>query len=67
MTSERVQQRTIQLDCPYGSWRLEDGSGCVLTIPNGIIGVERPDGMVAFFDGRVSLRVPMQWRRQADA
>lgn len=52
----------IKLNSPYGCWRLEDSTGSVLTIPNGIVGREREDGLVAFFDGRVLLRVPTHWR-----
>lgn len=54
--------RKVRLNSPYGCWRLEDGDGSVLIIPNGIVGDERIEGGVSFFQGRAILNVPMHWR-----
>jgi hypothetical protein len=52
---------TARLKSPYGSWRLEDGHGSILTIPNGIVGTKLADGTFSCFQGRVILDVPKHW------
>lgn len=54
--------KMIRIESPWGYWRMEEIGGAVLTIPNGLVGRERDDGLVEFFNGRVLLRVPQHWR-----
>ncbi len=61
-----LADRIVRLKSPHGYWRVEDGDGSVVTIPNGIRGLRTFEDKFSCFDGRMVLDIPRHWMEPID-